>query len=213
MASTSREHPWYKPDVLGALLHSDTATAAPPSGERKLRLDCAEDGFRLASFGDAQICAWAARKQRRGSGARTRIGACRARPPKGSAGHPRDRQYTGASGTRRTPPDRRSVATCAVTSTRLTCCGGAMCTTVPGSSTSNSQKFPGPPLGTSLSQVAQTTCAEVTSVSNATGCTGATCSIQNVTANSFTIVTTCTNKGVSGCSDTTMTETCTAVLQ
>jgi hypothetical protein len=104
--------------------------------------------------------------------------------------------------------------TCTATTSPITCCSSdGTCSTTPSTTSSSSQTF-NEPAGMSLTQLSATACPAITA-GLSSGCGGVSCSIQNSTANTFTLVDSCTvmTSSASGCTDTTISETCTFVLQ
>jgi hypothetical protein len=79
-----------------------------------------------------------------------------------------------------------------------------MTTTVPQASST--------PAEGDTAQLSQSSCASLTTALVA-GFTNVNCSVQNLTANSYTVVVTYTEPGTSGCTDSNYTETCNLVLQ
>jgi hypothetical protein len=102
---------------------------------------------------------------------------------------------------------------CTATGSSITCCSNGYCATVPGTSTSGPFGPFSLPSGTSLSQFSAEACASVTPALSSAGCVGVSCSTSGSSGNSLTISLSCTVPGTTGCTNETVSETCTATLQ
>ena len=109
-----------------------------------------------------------------------------------------------------TPQAGTYLVTCSVTVGSFQCCADNQCSTFPGLSTFDTEPYTDAS-GTTISQLTSAVCSDWTSALASVGCTPS-CSLSS-TSTSFTLSGSCTVPEVSGCTDPSLTMSCTATLQ